>query len=106
MKNILIASLIFCLFYSCNKNNNPDNEKALVIVGKKELKLKSDMMTPEVLWSFGRVSEPEISPDGKKILYGVTYYSIPENKANRELFIMNIDGSENKQITKIHLFNI
>jgi dipeptidyl aminopeptidase/acylaminoacyl peptidase len=100
MKNILIATLIFCLIYSCNKNNSPDNEKAPVIIGKKELKLKSDLMTPEVLWSFGRVSEPEISPDGKKILYGVTYYSVPENKANRELFVMNIDGSENKQITK------
>jgi len=57
-------------------------------------------MTPEVLWSFGRVGNVQISPDGSKILYSVSYYSIPENKGNSELFTMNVDGTDKKQITK------
>ena len=32
-------------------------------------KLGSDLMTPEVLWSFGRVGAEQVSPDGKKVLY-------------------------------------
>ena len=57
-------------------------------------------MTPEVMMSLGRVGGVELSPDKQKILYGVTYVSIPENKSNRELFVMNIDGSDRKQITR------
>ena len=32
--------------------------------------------------------------------YTVAYYSVPENRSNREIFVMNADGSDNKQITK------
>ncbi len=81
---------------SGNKPNKKSNDK---VIGKHELKLKSEIMTPEVLWSFGRLGGVEVSPDGKKILYGVSYYSVPENKGNRELFVMNADGSDKKQLT-------
>ena len=39
-------------------------------------------------------------PTGEKILYGVSYYSIEQNKSNRELFVMNSDGSEKLQLTE------
>jgi dipeptidyl aminopeptidase/acylaminoacyl peptidase len=100
MKYISLIAIVIFITLSCNYTFNKTNENDAEIIGRTELKLKSDILTPEVLWSFGRVSEPQISPDGKRILYGVTYYSIPKNKGNRELFIMNIDGSENQQITK------
>ena len=70
------------------------------LIGKSEIKIADGIMTPEVLYSFGRVSDVQVSPDDKKVLYGVTYVSIEQNKTNRELFTMNIDGTDNKQITK------
>jgi len=69
-------------------------------IGKQTPKIENGLMTPEVLWSFGRVASPQVSPDGTKILYSVSYYSISENKGNSELFVMNADGSDKKQITK------
>jgi dipeptidyl aminopeptidase/acylaminoacyl peptidase len=69
------------------------------IIGKQQPKIENGRMTPEVLWSFGRVAGVQVSPDGTKILYSVSYYSIPENKGNSELFVMNTDGSDKKQIT-------
>jgi len=57
-------------------------------------------MTPEILWAFGRIGTVEVSPDGNRLLYPVTYYSVKENKSNTELFVMNTDGSEKKQITE------
>ncbi len=47
-----------------------------------------------------RVSDAKLSPDGTKVLYGVTFISIEQNKGNRELFVVNLDGSEKKQITR------
>ena len=70
------------------------------IIGKSSPKIENGIMTPEVMMSLGRVGGVELSPDKQKILYGVTYVSIPENKSNRELFVMNIDGSDKKQITR------
>ena len=57
-------------------------------------------MTPEALWAMGRIGGFAVSPDGKKIAYTVAYYSVPENKSNREVFVMNADGSDNRQITR------
>ena len=62
--------------------------------------IENGRMTPEILWSFGRVGNVEVSPDETKILYSVSYYSVEQNKSNSELFVMNADGSGKKQITK------
>ena len=56
-------------------------------------------MTPEALWAFGRIGETAVSPDGSRIAYIVTYYSVEQNKSNTEVFVMDADGSNNRQIT-------
>ena len=56
-------------------------------------------MTPEVLWSFGRLSEVALSPDGSTVVYGVTYTNISENKSYTDLYTVPAKGGEVKQIT-------
>ena len=70
------------------------------IIGKQNPEVKNGRMTPEVLWAFGRVGGLQVSPNTKKVLYSVSYYSIAEDKGNSELFVMNADGSDKKQITE------
>ncbi len=70
------------------------------LIGKSDIRVKDGRMTPEALWAMGRIGGMNVSPDGKKVVYTVAYYSVPENKSNREVFVMNADGSDNKQITK------
>jgi dipeptidyl aminopeptidase/acylaminoacyl peptidase len=70
------------------------------LIGKSDIKIENGLMTAEVLQSFGRVADVCVSPDAQKILYSVTYVSVPQNKSNRELFVMNVDGSDNTQITR------
>ncbi len=78
---------------ACNTEQNKN------IISKSSLKLDSDKLTPEALWAMGRMSDAQVSPDGTKIVYGVTYYSVAENRSNREIFVMNSDGSDAQQIT-------
>lgn len=70
------------------------------LIGKSDIRIKDGRMTPEALWAMGRIGGMNVSPDGKRVVYTVAYYSVPENKSNREVFVMNEDGSDNKQITK------
>ncbi len=86
---------IALLTVSCNNEKTETN-----IIGKQNPEISNGRMTPEVLWSFGRLSGLKVSPDGKKALYSVTYYSVGENKSNTDIFVMNIDGSDKKQITE------
>ena len=71
-----------------------------VLIEKSNIKIEGKRMTPEALWAMGRIGGFAVSPDGKKIAYTVAYYSVPENKSNREVFVMNADGSDNQQITR------
>lgn len=63
------------------------------------LQAQSDRLTAEKLWSMGRVSMDDISPDGKTVLYGVTYYDVASNKGNRDLYIVPVFGGDAKKIT-------
>ncbi len=82
MKKTLILLSILALLIPCQAQKEADAP----LITKNLLTLSSDLMTPEVLWSFGRLGDVQVSPDGKKILYGVSYYSIEQNRSNRELF--------------------
>ncbi len=70
-----------------------------MVIDNPNLKLDSKLMTPEVLWAFGRVSDLQVSPDGKTVLYGVSYYSIEKNKGNRELYTVGVNAESVKRLT-------
>src|SRR5215211_1937081 len=50
--------------------------------------------TPELLWKLGRVSEPQLSPDGKYVLYTVKRYDLSTNKGNSDIWRMDVSGAD------------
>lgn len=64
-----------------------------------QLSMGPDRFTPEFLWKLGRVSEPQVSPDGKSVLYGITQYKLEDNKGNRDLYSISLTGGEAKKVT-------
>ena len=82
------------------KESNVETPVPTPIIGRSDMKIPEGRMTPEALWAMGRIAGINVSPDGNKIVYSVGYYSVPENKSNREIFVMNADGSDNRQITQ------
>ncbi len=77
----------------------PVHMNAQDMIGKNNIKLTSDRMTPEALWAMGRIGGAQVSPDGKQIVYQVGYYSVKENKGHQVLCIMNADGTGKRQLT-------
>ena len=53
----------------------------------------------EALEALGRVSSPQVSPDGKRVLFGISYENVELNRSNNDLYVMNIDGSGLTRIT-------
>ncbi len=69
------------------------------MIGKNDIKLVSDRMTPEALWAMGRIGGAQASPDGKQVVYQVGYYSVKENKSHQILYVMDADGKNKRQLT-------
>ena len=70
-----------------------------VNIGRSSITLKSDLMTPEALWAMGRIGAAQASPDGRRIVYQVGYYSVKENKGHQVLRIMDADGRNDRLLT-------
>jgi len=67
---------------------------AITIIANSQNKL-----TPELLWKLGRINEMQLSPDGKTILYTVTYYNIAENKGNSDIYSIPSAGGNPVRLT-------
>ena len=89
------AALMFGIM-GCNVQKE---EAGAGYIGPSDIKVEDGRMTPEVMLSLGRLSDPQLSPDGEKILYGVSYTSIAENRSCRNLFTCNLDGTGKNQLT-------
>ena len=96
MKRIAFIFLIAILFVGCVKKKAVKTSKNFL---PETPQLTSDIMTPEVLWSFGRLGEVQVSPDGKTVIYVVTYYNIEENKSYNDIYSIPVSGGEAKNIT-------
>ena len=69
-------------------------------IARSGITIENGQMTPEALLAFGRLSDPQVSPDGQHILYGVSYTSTADNRSVRNLAITSLDGSDVQDLTK------
>ena len=94
---LLLAALAVGVITLMKKSQTTQEEG---FIGRSGIVVENGNMTPEVLLAFGRLSDPQVSPDGKHILYGVSYTSVEDNRSVRNLYICNLDGSDNQLITQ------
>ena len=85
---VVLANLVF-------QANAQDEVK----IGKQNIKLTSNLMTPEALWAMGRIGQAEASADGKQIVYQIGYYSVKANKSQQKIALINADGTNNVTLT-------
>ena len=76
----LILLLIIATMSACKQDTK-------VIITRSDIQLASDTLTPEALWAMGRLGSYAVSPDGQRVAYQVTYYSVAENRSNTILYI-------------------
>ena len=51
------------------------------------------------LYKIKSVSDVQISPDGKHIAFTVKKYNLSQGTTNSEIYLMNADGSNQRQLT-------
>jgi dipeptidyl aminopeptidase/acylaminoacyl peptidase len=96
MNKLLAIGAAALLLTACGSQKE-SNE---VNIQKQTIQLENDQMTPEALWAMSRIGGYQASPDGQHIVFQMGYYSVEENKSHQVLWMMNADGSEQKQLTE------
>ena len=99
MSAIILAATSACDGGKKNSTDTPGTEDSLLI-RRSDIRIENKRLTPEALWAMGRIGGVAVSPDASKVAYTVSYYSVPQNKSNTEIFLMNADGSGNTQLTQ------
>jgi len=97
IKSLTLAASGLFLLAACT--NDSEMKPKQGYIGPARLEITDGHMTPEVLLSLGRLSDPQLSPDGKTILYGVSYTDIKENRSVRNLFTIPVEGGTPTQLT-------
>jgi dipeptidyl aminopeptidase/acylaminoacyl peptidase len=61
---------------------------------------ESDRLTLDLYFELESVSDPRLSPDGKRIVYTRGWIDKVNDRRESSLWIMNVDGSQNRFLTK------
>ena len=99
-RNLILLTCIFMAFFSCQNKKADTKDTELITKENREVPdFSKHVMDEQILWYLGRLSDVQVSPDGKTILYSVKYYDYHANKGNAELYTMPVEGGEPTRIT-------
>lgn len=71
---------------------------ALLVIGPSKAD-QGKALKVEDLFRFKRLADPQISPDGKQVVYVVTTVDLDHNSTNADLWLIPTAGGEPKQLT-------
>ena len=71
-----------------------------------EAEIEAGILSPEVMWKMGRVGSTQLSPDGQKVLYTVSYYSMEENRGASAIYVEDVASKEVAQLTDYTYSNV
>ena len=98
-KNILLLTIAIMLFSNCTKKTPNETSGIITKENRETPDFSKGVMDEKILWYLGRLSDVQLSPDGKTLLYSVKYYDYKLNTGNAELYTMPAEGGEPTRIT-------
>jgi dipeptidyl aminopeptidase/acylaminoacyl peptidase len=98
--SVLIFIILAAFFYSCNeKKESEKNEIGGLSGSLTEEEMEGGILTPEILWKFGRISDHQLSPDGETIIFTVTRFDYKTNGSVSKIYSVPVEGGETRQVT-------
>jgi len=98
-KTLCHLSFIALLIISCNGKTFQEQKKSFDL---KNIKIEGNRLTPEILWSFGRLGGVAVSPDNSQVVYTVRYENIEENRSYTDVYIVSTTGGEPLRLTETY----
>lgn len=103
MKRVLILLTILMLFgWACTPDTTDTKQpEPSFNIELTQAEKDGGILTPEILWKFRRMSDPQLSPDGANVLFGVSEYDIPTNKSRTSIYMMPFTGGDATKVLSV-----
>ncbi len=99
-QNFLITLFVSAIFLtSCTPAPETSSIEADFSGNLSPEEIAGGVMTPEILWKFGRLGEMQLSPDGKQVVYNVTRYNVETNGSITDIYMVSTEGGEAIRLT-------
>jgi dipeptidyl aminopeptidase/acylaminoacyl peptidase len=101
MKKISFSVLltISVFFFSCTPEVKQEALNKDFSGNLTQEEINNGILTPEILWKFGRIGEQKLSPDGENLVYTVTRYDYLTNESITDIFLVSSIGDEPIKLT-------
>ncbi len=70
-------------------------------IDRTDFKTATGVFDIDALEALGRVSDPRVSPDGKTVLFGISYESLEQNASNNDLYTLALQDARDAQPVRI-----
>ncbi len=102
MRKLTALLLFIGLFflYACDTRKAERQESGGMPLALTSEEIEGGILTPEILWKFGRVSNHQLSPDGETVIFNVTYYNHNTNESITQIYTLPAAGGDPQLMTQ------
>lgn len=98
--SLLVIAITLLGINACKTKTVPEKVSAPVIeVSLTDAEKAGGVLTPEILWKYGRIGTIALSPDGTTVLYTVTNYDLGTEARTTNIFSVPSAGGATVQLT-------
>lgn len=100
-KKLIVVMMFIMMLSSCKTRNEPKAEESSFVINNEltDAEKEAGIMTPEIMWKFGRLGPFALSPDGKTVLYTVTHTDLATEKSMTHIYSISTLGGEPVKMT-------
>lgn len=101
MKKLLFIMTFAAILAGCGGEKSMEGAPQPLVIDNAltDAEKEAGLLTAEVMWKMSRIGAQTLSPDGSKLLYAVTQYSLAENRGITKLWIRDMTTGEERCLT-------
>jgi dipeptidyl aminopeptidase/acylaminoacyl peptidase len=100
MKKLTFIFIVFAaIALNACKTETKEQAAPAINVALTDAEKAGGVLTPEILWKYGRIGSVVLSPDGATVLYTVTYYDLPTEARTTNIYSVPSAGGAVTQLT-------
>jgi dipeptidyl aminopeptidase/acylaminoacyl peptidase len=97
--SLIIVAFAFVCLGACKTQKTEITEVKAIDVSLTDAEKAGGVLTPEILWKYGRIGSIVLSPDGSAVLYTVTNYDLPTEDRTTCIFSVPAAGGNAVNLT-------
>ncbi len=99
LRSILLTVLLCLVPFSCRQKEDFRQHTIPEACELTAEEIEKGLLTPEILWKFGRLGDFSVSPDKRSVAYSLTWYDYKNNGKSTAIYRLDLPGGKSIRLT-------